>query len=117
MHRPWLCNSYKCWNTCDTIEEMVIGLCSYHINCLREETHFAGVCWNCGNITIVEPKEQEKDLIIKDKFIFSKGCRRCTGNEENNLEWMTIPKEQLINKQLSHIKVSGIKSNGSYLIN
>lgn len=98
-----------------TIEEFVFGLCSEHINLIRDNEHFAGVCWQCGTITLVEPKEQGKDLFIKDKYIFSKGCRHCTGDEESNLDWITIPKE---NKQrvLSQVMVSGIKSKGSYLI-
>lgn len=117
MYPPMFCNSYGCQNHLDTIQEMVMGICSAHINLLRKEENFAGICWQCGSITLIESKTQGKDLFIKDKYIFSKGCRRCTGDERQNIEWMTIPKEDLNNKVLSNIMVSNEKSYGSYLIN
>jgi hypothetical protein len=88
-----------------------------HITMLRDEAYLVGICWQCNEITLVEPKEQGKNLFIKDKYLFSKGCRHCTGNEESNLDWMTIPKEQLKERVLSQVMVSPTKINYSYLIN
>jgi len=116
MHSAISCNSFGCPNALESIEEMVIGLCSIHLKMLRSEDCFAGICWECGNITLIESKEQGKDLFISNKYIFSKGCRHCTDNEENGLSWMTIPKETNKVKILSQVKVSGVKSYGSYLI-
>jgi hypothetical protein len=32
----------------------------------------------------------KEKVYIKDRYIFSKGCKHCTDNEDNNISWMTI---------------------------
>lgn len=83
------CNVYGCSRLLTTIPEMIAGICNAHFEKLQLEDYFAGICWNCGRITAVGNREG----IVKDKYIFSKGCRLCTGNEEMNISWMTIKGE------------------------
>jgi hypothetical protein len=64
-------------------------VCDYHYRFIKDDDFWVGVCWVCGTVTAVGPRED----LIKDKYIFSKGCKRCTENEEMNISWMTIKEE------------------------
>jgi hypothetical protein len=94
---------------------------------MAKEDYFVGVCWECGNITIVESRIWDpihKEYKIPSKYIFSKGCRRCTGTEDSNIDWMTILPEGMLDpitgiknrKELSNIAVAEItdQHNGQF---
>lgn len=88
---PKRCDCYKCPNILETVDEVVSGVCEEHFELLNDDDNYIGICNNCLKITIVGTKEDSKGKFrIKDKYIFSKGCRHCTNNEESNISWMTI---------------------------
>lgn len=87
--KPRTCTCYGCRRKSNTFWAAYLGVCEYHLKLLADDDYWVGVCWECGSITAVDPKED----LIKDKYIFSKGCIRCTGNEEMNISWMTIKEE------------------------
>lgn len=85
------CDCYGCLNNLTTFDEVMSGICDDHRRLILDDDNYAGVCWNCCRVTIVGPRRSHKgELIIKDKYIFSKGCRHCTGKEESNVDWITI---------------------------
>lgn len=85
------CCSYKCNNVLETMDEFQSGLCLIHLEAMKDDRYFVGICWNCLKPTLVESRySHKKELIIKDKYIFAKGCRCCSDNEEKNVDWMTI---------------------------
>jgi len=67
---------------------------------LEDDDYFAGICWECCTVTFIGNRyravkregtyKRFKELVIKDKYIFSKGCEKCTGNVNSNVDWMTI---------------------------
>lgn len=88
---PKRCDCYKCLNILGTFDEVMSGVCEGHFKLLNDDDNYIGICNNCLKITIVGNRNDSKgNLIIKDKYIFSKGCRHCTNNEEDNINWMTI---------------------------
>lgn len=85
------CDCYQCSNTLRSYDEVISGICEPHFELAVKDENYIGVCWNCLRITLIGTRLDNKDrLVIKDKYIFSKGCRHCTGNEEDNISWMTI---------------------------
>ena len=90
------CNCYNCEQELLTLEEIRNRICKYHFKIAQDDDYFVGVCWECGNITITESRQWDRktrEYTIPSKYIFSKGCKACTGNNDDNINWMTIPKE------------------------
>jgi len=74
-------------------------ICSDHLEMAESDDNFIGVCWCCGNITLVESRHWDprfREYNIPSKYIYSKGCRECTGNKEDNIRWMTILPEGVL---------------------
>jgi len=116
---PQRCNCYGCENLLTSYKELVSGICEPHAELIYEDRfkdkYYIGVCWECNNITYVGPRyDRKNNLIITDKYIFSKGCLACTGKEENNLQWMTfknIPDTSHISKEDQATAQSGSYHN------
>jgi len=90
------CNSYGCTQKLQTVEEVKNRICETHRDALQYEDSYVGICWHCGAITLVEDRQwcrKQKKYYIEAKTVFSKGCKLCTGDEENNIKWMNIPPE------------------------
>ena len=90
------CNCYGCNNELLTLEEVKNKICQGHMEMARSDENFVGICWECGRITLVESRqwnEKTGEYRIPDKYIFSKGCQFCTGSDQANIDWMTIPGE------------------------
>lgn len=88
---PVLCNCLGCENILNSYEEYRSGICDAHAEILSDDRYYVGVCWECNTVAYVGPRyNRHRELIIKDKYIFSTGCRACTGNEKKNINWMTI---------------------------
>jgi len=107
---PVYCNCLRCENILSNYEEYKSGICDAHAELLSDDRYYVGVCWECSTITYVGPRyNMHHELIIKDKYIFSKGCRACTGNETDNINWMTINKDSLstslVNKYITNQKI------------
>jgi hypothetical protein len=114
-----ICNCYGCENELLTLKEVKDGICKQHMDRVSDEENFVGICWECMNITIVDSRiwdDRHKMHIIPSKYIFSKGCKRCTGDEETNIDWMTILGESVADeitgvknrKDLSNVAVAEI---------
>ena len=110
------CNCYHCENDLLTLDEVKNQICNGHLDNVSKEDYFVGICWYCGNITTVESRRwdpRHKCFVIPSKYIFSKGCKSCTQDEENNIKWMTILPEGVLDaitgiqnrKELSDVAV------------
>lgn len=114
-----ICNCYGCENELLTVREVKTRICEAHRRTLAEnEDMFAGVCWQCGTITLVESRQwdpKEKQFYIKARYIMSKGCKNCTGNEEDNINWMTIPGEAQ-ERIISDVAIAEITHQNNRLI-
>jgi len=113
-----ICNSYGCRHELLTVREVKNRICEPHRRLLENDAIFAGVCWNCGTITIVESRQwdnKKEEYYIRDKYIFSKGCRCCTENEEDNINWMTIPGERK-ERIISDVAIAAITHQNNRLI-
>jgi hypothetical protein len=82
---PLYCNAYKCSLTLETFDEIQLGVCDKHRELMLRRDTFIGVCWNCCKVSMVGDRQN----VIKDKYIFSKGCKSC-GKEGESLNFMTI---------------------------
>lgn len=112
-----LCNCYGCSNELLTVNEVKNRMCEGHRRMALEEESYIGVCWYCGNPTAVGNRNwnsKDKEYTIKDKYIMSKGCKECTGNEENNINWMTIPGESK-ERVISDVAVMAITDQNNRL--
>ena len=95
-----LCDCKGCENELITFEEVLSGICDGHMQLLKQDKYYAGICWNCSRITLIGNRfrtvrkpgtnKRFEEEFIKDKYIFSKGCVHCTGSEKSNVDWMTI---------------------------
>jgi hypothetical protein len=99
------CSCYKCTNILTTFTQYTFGICEPHLKMLLNKNYYIGLCWNCGAITDVGDRQH----IIKDKYIFAKGCKNC-GHEEHSNQWMTLNTNT--SKQLSEF---GVDHNGSII--
>lgn len=87
------CDCYGCGNGLTTFDEVMYGICEEHRALMDDDDNYIGVCWNCLKATIIGPRRSNKgELIIKDKYIFSKTCRHCKEGS-SGLDWMTINKD------------------------
>lgn len=84
------CTSFKCPATAALPVDTNLGLCETHFSLAQNEAFLVGLCWNCGKVTLVEPKPS----ICKDRYLFAKGCISCTGDEAQGLQWLTFSKIQ-----------------------
>ena len=92
------CSCYKCNNMLTNFRQLIFGVCEPHLNMLLDTHYYIGLCWKCGNISYVG----NKDNVIKDKYIFSKGCKLCS-TEEDSLQWMTLSTNS--SKQISEYAI------------
>lgn len=84
------CSFIDCNSPLATGQEIVTGYCSRHLEQIQSDRYFVGVCWQCGNITLIQSHASEKEIEVKDKYIFARGCVKCTDLEEEGYMWMTI---------------------------
>ena len=78
-----------------TAEEIVMGLCGRHIENIRSDDYLIGICWQCGSITHIQSRKAQRHIPIKDKYIFARGCQKCTGDSHDGIMWMTIKAESV----------------------
>lgn len=87
-----ICEVQGCSETLNALSEIATGLCARHQNDLDRRFKFAGVCWNCGKITVIDDKPRLKgEILLTEKFIFSKDCSKCSESSQG-INWMTIRK-------------------------
>jgi len=84
------CQYPNCNKSLDEAGEIVTGLCGRHFEQLRSDVTYVGVCWQCGNITLIQSKKENRKFPIKDKYIFARGCQNCTSDLHEGIMWMTI---------------------------
>ena len=80
------CNSINCNQVLNSMDEVKATLCESCQKNIIKENFYVGVCWKCNSITLVEKRPE----YLKDKYIFSKGCVKCTNKRENNVSWITL---------------------------
>ena len=91
-----ICNCYGCSTELLDVREVKSRMCEQHRRMAAKDDSYVGICWFCGNPTAVGSRsynKKEGEYTIKDKYIMSQGCLECTGDQENNIKWMTIPGE------------------------
>lgn len=84
------CEYHYCDEPLKTGDEIVTGLCGRHLDCILSKKYFVGICWQCGSITMIQSHQEQKNYPISEKYIFAKGCVKCTGDTQNGISWMTI---------------------------
>ena len=84
------CKYHYCSEPLKSAEEIVNGYCTRHMEQILSDDNFVGICWQCGEITLIQTRKFQKDFKIKDKYIFAEGCKRCTRDEHKGIMWMTI---------------------------
>lgn len=72
--------------------EIATGLCARHQQSLADDKCFAGVCWTCGRITIIEEVPKKLIGILTEKYIFTAQCSKCTGDPKDDVKWITVEK-------------------------
>jgi len=111
------CNCFGCENELLTVNEVKGRMCEGHRRMALLEESYIGVCWNCGNPTAIGNRQwnqKDKEYTIKDKYIMSKGCKECTGDENDNINWMTIPGERF-ERVISDVAVMAITHQNNRL--
>lgn len=95
--------------------EIVTGLCGRHQTLLESNKSYAGICWTCGEITLIEeiPRRLKHVWNPSEKYLFTKECSHCTGDIEDDIKWITferfIPPHKMVVNEVGHItKISGI---------
>lgn len=98
------CSVLNCNKPLSTVQEVMNGICNDCFEKLRDDRYYAGVCWHCQTITSISLKrtsfltqKERRWVEIKDKYIFAKGCQKCTGDPKMGIMWMTINKEDKSN--------------------
>jgi hypothetical protein len=87
-----ICEVPGCSELLNALSEIATGLCIRHQIDLDRRFKFAGVCWNCGKITVIDDKPRLKgEILLTEKFIFSKDCSKCS-EKSVGINWMTIKK-------------------------
>lgn len=86
------CTCNGCHNVLKTFQEVALGICEDHRNLLTSKGHYGGVCWNCGIITGVYEVPRRLDRILTEKYLFSKGCSKCSNEQDADVSWITIKK-------------------------
>jgi hypothetical protein len=71
-------------------DEIATGLCDRHLKMISRTDHYIGVCWNCGAITRIEEIPRRLKRIFKDKYLFTKKCKKCSGKPSDNIQWVTF---------------------------
>ena len=87
------CTVYGCRRKLISLWGSILGICDHHYNFIDNDDFWVGICWNCCTVTAMGPREtfyKKERSFIKDKYIFSKGCKECTDDEKMNISWMTI---------------------------
>lgn len=77
-----------------TFEEVASGICSFHKDLLMRNGHFIGVCWECGNIHGIYEVHHRLEGILTSKYLFSKGCSKCSKDPNAESAWITINKHE-----------------------
>jgi hypothetical protein len=112
-----LCNCYGCNNELLTVKEVKGRMCEGHRRQAASDDYYVGVCWDCGYPTAVGNRvwnRKDGGYIIKAKYIMTKGCLSCTGEPQNNINWMTIPGESK-ERIISDIRVMEITDQNNLL--
>jgi len=69
-----------------------MGICESHKDLLLSKGHYGGVCWSCGRITGVYEVPRRLEGILTEKYLFSKGCSKCSKEIDADVNWITIKK-------------------------
>lgn len=85
------CEYGDCDSALSTVSEIATGVCERHRDLLARRHHYAVVCWNCCSIVLIDEAPVQGGVkLIQDKYIFTKGCRKCT-NAKDEEKWINNP--------------------------
>jgi hypothetical protein len=84
------CGFLDCDTKLETADEIVMGLCGRHMEDISSDQYFVGVCWQCGSITLIQSRYDQRQFPMKEKYLFARGCAKCTGDPHESFMWMTI---------------------------
>lgn len=87
-----ICTCTDCHNELKSFREIALGICEEHRDLLLSNGHFGGVCWNCGIITSVNEVPRRLQGILTEKYLFSKGCSKCSKTVNADMDWITVKK-------------------------
>jgi len=86
------CSYIACRKSLLSVDEIVTGFCVEHLNQLLSDKHYAGICWNCGSITLIMKSPE----YLSEKYIFTKTCTECVGKTiQDNGQWITFGKSKI----------------------
>lgn len=113
--KPPSCGYFNCHNPLLTTEAILAHLCNKHLDQIASKQYYVGICWNCGAITLIAEVPRTLRGVLREKYIFSKSCIKCTGKSiEDHGKWITIGKTEIpfhyeINAEGRIIRVSELK--------
>jgi hypothetical protein len=81
-----------CHNDIKSFKGLTSGICEDHIKLFTSNDFHVGVCWNCGAITGAYEISRRLKGILTEKYLFSKGCSKCSQDKNAEVNWITVKK-------------------------
>lgn len=81
-----------CERPITTAPEIKLRICTHCHDLLKAKDSYAGICWNCDRITLIGQIPRSLKGILNEKYLFTKQCSKCTGNQEDDIAWVTFSK-------------------------
>lgn len=80
----------NCETALNTAHELASTLCESCRTELERKDTYAGVCWHCGRITLIQEIPRQLKGILTEKYLFTKACSHCTGFDGDDIAWITV---------------------------
>jgi len=74
----------------NTADELSTKLCKACLVLLSSKDSFAGSCWKCGRITMIQMIPKQLKGVLTEKYLFTKECSHCTGVVSDDMAWITM---------------------------
>jgi hypothetical protein len=85
------CKLDYCETELTSLGEVATSLCDWHRKLLEAKNSYAGVCWNCGRLQVIQEIPRHLRGAFTEKYLFSHGCSQCTPDIKD-YEWLTFSK-------------------------